>query len=147
MWAKSLLTRGNSGPWSQHEHKETERHRLARPRSFFLLAGIVVALALVGVASATAVGYFNGNVSPGVIERTPDQVTRNYNKACRNFSSNTGIAEVWYYNGSVKISDSGPQPTLCPGQVVSLNNSGNYISKCANEGTATWWLYCETTKP
>ena len=126
-----------------------EAWRIKRTGGRALVGLVVAALALVFAASAVAAiyTYQNGVVGPGGTAATPDpQQFRQYNKGCRN--GNSGQLRVRYYQGSSIIADSGIVWTNCgTGAIATLTQQGTYKSWCRHEGTVSWQMVCETTKP
>ena len=114
------------------------------------LVGLVVTALALGFAT-TALGaiytYQNSIVGPGGTAQTPNpQEFRQYNKGCRN--GNSGQLSVRYYQGGSIIADSGVVWTNCgTGAIATLTQQGTYTSWCRHEGTVSWQMVCETTRP
>jgi hypothetical protein len=122
-----------------------------RSRSTGLAVVSGLAALLLFPASAFAyqlVAYLNNqNLIAGGWASTSGPQYREYNTACR--SNNSGQMSVGYHSSAGdRITYSGVQWTNCLQSVyVSIIQSGNFYSRCTNEGGVTFPSYCETTKP
>lgn len=119
--------------------------RKKRASIVLLMAGVA---ALIGSAVAFA-GIFvysgGGSLAPGGYYATSAETFREHNRACRD--GNSGQMSVGYYVSGSRVSYSGVQYTNCPDAVVGLENDGTYQSRCTNEGTVTFPVVCQTTRP
>lgn len=118
-------------------------------RVLFIVAAVAMGV-FVGVAMAGTPSWYrvasDGNMAPGGTARTDLQLNRDYNVACR--SGNSGQMSVQYMNGNppAVVHNSGTEWTNCP-STVQLAFSGNYYSRCRNDGTVAFPVVCETTVP
>ncbi len=113
-----------------------------------MLVGLV-ALIFAGVAAAEIFRYSSTSVvAPGATFRTDGHTWREHNRVCR--ADNSGLARARYYapGGTTVISDTGVLWTNCQtGALAALENNGDYISWCRHEGTVSWEIVCQTTRP
>jgi hypothetical protein len=124
-------------------------NRRSRSTGLAVVSGLAALLLFPASAFAyQVVTYLNNqNLIAGGWASTSGPQYREYNTACR--SNNSGQMSVGYHNSSGdRITYSGVQWTKCPQSVyVSIIQTGNFYSRCTNEGSVTFPSYCETTKP
>ncbi len=120
-------------------------------RAWRLRITVVLACAVALTAASAAYAwehfiYYNGTLSPGGFASTSGEAYRYYNLACRN-DGNSGRMSVGYLRGGSLIYWSGVKYTQCPDAKVQLDIDGTYMSRCYHEGTVTFAVICQTTRP
>jgi hypothetical protein len=129
------------------------RHRLTGGRWWSIGAAVVVVAAVALTVTSFAFGFTifryssTSAVAPGAFFRTDGHTIRDHNRVCR--EGNSGQARARYYapGGTTIISDTGVVWTNCPTALAQLENDGDYISWCRHEGTVSWVIACQTTRP
>jgi hypothetical protein len=128
--------------------EKRQRGRLRLSRKLWL--ALLVALVLPATSAAATAFYYSGGspLNPGGYWQTADgHQPRSYNRACR--SNNSGQASASYYVTYDRIQHTGVVWTNClQGAFARLDTAYEPAhARCTHEGTVSWVLVCETTRP